>query len=304
MRPGQHGLPRSAHRSTSLHGHLERSLESLWTRYCKRLKQCQKRFSNKSVHNLRVATRRMLSQLDLVGALCPQNPYRKTRRIFKNRLDAFDRLRDTQVQLQYVVRMQPLYLELTALSQQLERREWRLIKSTAKKVRGFKTRKVAKLLASLENKLRLSFAKPGGPERNAVILMRSVQGAFDRVVKLRGLIDPSRTTTIHRTRIAFKKFRYMVESLQPLLPRMTSQRLERMHQYQTEMGEIQDVEILMARVDKAVAGKKLAELAMRPFRRHLVNQRAALLKAYGQSADQLFSFWSQADFAMPGSPRK
>jgi len=289
-----------AQESTALRRHLQGSLDSLWRGYCKKLRRCQKRFSEKSVHNLRVATRRMLSQLDMVGALHADDSYRKARRILKKRLDVFDDLRDVQVQLQYVGRMQRLYPELSVLLEKLERRERRLIKSVAKKVRGFRTGKVTNHLARLEKTLRSTFKDPRGAERNAASLERAVQQAFDKVVALRGRIDPSNTATIHRTRIAFKKFRYMVESLQPLLPKASSRQLERMHRYQTRMGEIQDIEILMARLDVLVGKKKFPAPLLHPFRRKLSSQRARQIKAYSRSADQLFTFWPcRADSQVP-----
>ena len=85
--------------------HLGDSLNMQWRRYRKRLKRCQKRFSNEAVHDVRVETRRLLSTIELLGAFIPEPDIKKVRRALKRHLDTFDQLRDTQVQLGYVGRM-------------------------------------------------------------------------------------------------------------------------------------------------------------------------------------------------------
>jgi len=79
-----------------------KALESQWRRYRKRLRQCQRRFSQEAVHDSRVETRRLLATVELLCAFIPERELKKARRALKKHLDAFDRLRDTQVQLTYV----------------------------------------------------------------------------------------------------------------------------------------------------------------------------------------------------------
>jgi CHAD domain-containing protein len=63
------------------------------------LKRCQKKYSEAAVHDLRVATRRLISTLDLLSELRPDDDLRQTRRKLKKTLDLFSPLRDVQVQL-------------------------------------------------------------------------------------------------------------------------------------------------------------------------------------------------------------
>ena len=85
--------------------HLEKSLKKQWKRYRKRLKRCQKEFSEKAVHDSRVQTRRLLATVELSGAFIPQSRLQSARRALKRHLDTFKELRDTQVQLVYVGKM-------------------------------------------------------------------------------------------------------------------------------------------------------------------------------------------------------
>ena len=83
------------------------------------------------------------------------------------------------------------------------------------------------------------------------MLLRSVDRAFSRTRQLRARIDPRDTRTIHRTRVAFKKFRYMVEALAEYLPGGDRPSAwPAMRHYQTMMGEIQDAEVLLRTLDK------------------------------------------------------
>src|SRR6188472_1877954 len=78
---------------------LKSSLKERWKRYRRALQRCQRRFSEKSVHASRVETRRLLSLVELLNVFLGQSHLKKARQILKRHLNAFDPLRDTQVQL-------------------------------------------------------------------------------------------------------------------------------------------------------------------------------------------------------------
>jgi len=77
---------------------LERALKRQWQRYRKELQRCQEQFSEKSVHESRVAARRLLSTIELLEGFLKLARVKKVRRCLKQHLDTFDDLRDTQVQ--------------------------------------------------------------------------------------------------------------------------------------------------------------------------------------------------------------
>jgi hypothetical protein len=66
-----------------------------------------------------------------------------------------------------------------------------------------------------------------------------------------------------------------------------------MHDYQVKMGDIQDLEVLIACLDELAAklGKKKADQRWQPARQQLVGRCADLVKAYCNSADELLTFW-------------
>ncbi len=266
--------------------HLEASLRSRWRRYRTELKHCQKHFSEASVHGLRVETRRLLSEVELLGALIADDYLEKLRRELKARLDSFDDLRDTQVHLRLIKELRGAFPELKALREELRAREKRLIKRVNKKVKRCAVAGLAQDIATLRRQVKILFAEPTSQQRYFDLLISAVNRAHADAVALHRRIVPSDAATIHQTRVAFKKFRYMAELLQPVLP-LSGRRLQEMRDDQALMGDIQDVEVFLARMDKLVAKKRLLEKPLQPFRRALLRRQKWTIKKYLRSADAL-----------------
>src|SRR5215217_2026338 len=73
------------------------ALEDRWKKYRKELKRCREELSFEAVHDLRTATRRILAIIQLLNSISPRPRLRKLEHSFKDQLDLFDDLRDTQV---------------------------------------------------------------------------------------------------------------------------------------------------------------------------------------------------------------
>jgi CHAD domain-containing protein len=269
---------------------LARSLKKQWKRYRKELKRCQDEFSEKAIHAFRVETRRLLSTLELLGGFLPARRVEKARRLLKRHRDVFDDLRDTQVQLAAVGRMLRLFPAARPFQASLLEREERLVKRTRKDVKHVRTRRLGKLITGCRGQVERQLAK-AGPEKALAVLLRSVDRAFRRTRQLRTRIHARDPWTIHRTRVAFKKFRYMVEALAERLPAVKRERLAAMHDYQTMMGEIQDAEVLLRTLDKFLRQQEIKPEAARRFRAELLRRCQWLIRVYLGAADQLLEFW-------------
>src|ERR1044071_5011673 len=73
------------------------ALDQRWKIYRAELKRCRTEFSNEAVHDLRASARRMLAFIQLLNYISPRPRLQKLNRAFKEQLDEFDDLRDTQV---------------------------------------------------------------------------------------------------------------------------------------------------------------------------------------------------------------
>lgn len=281
--------------------HLADSLQPQWRRYRKRLRRCQERFSEEAVHDSRVETRRLLATVELLRAFILERDVQKARRALKDHLDTFDQLRDTQVQLVYVGRLSPKFRVARVFNAWLGEREARLTRETRKAVKHIKTGRLGRRIAAFEEEIRrLGETLPRA--RALATALKAIDRAFARVAQLCRRVQATDTRTIHRTRIAFKRFRYMVDAMSPLLPSVNDQHRRAMRGYQSMMGDIQDVEVLLAALEQFVCSRTVDDRLTRQLREELLRRRRWLIQVYLNAADKLRHFWPLPDQAGP-APR-
>jgi len=283
--------------------HIRHSLHRQWRRYRKRHRRCQKQFSEEAVHDSRVETRRLLATLELLRAFLPEKDLKKARRALKDHLDSFDQLRDTQVQLVYIRRAKRAFPPAELFEHWLKRREARFSNQTRGRIRRIKTRRLASRIRKIEEKIR-RLGKEMSRERAYAGALRGIGKAFDGVAHYCRLVRASETETIHRTRVAFKRFRYMIEAMFSLLPRVTDEHRRAMHGYQSMMGDIQDVEVLLSALDEFCRVKRDARQSLRPLREELLRRRRWLIEVYLNASDKLGQFWPPRDLTNRNARRQ
>jgi CHAD domain-containing protein len=292
---GQHG--------PDLRALLLQSLDDRWRTYRAMLKRCQKKYSEAAVHDLRVATRRLMSTLAILRTLKSDGSLRQARRRLKKQLERFGPLRDVQVQLLAVEKMLPSFPELQGFYDQLVKREQRLVERRRAQVKGVKTRKVAKALRATARQLPALLATPTMQREKRGAAIHAVDVAFNTVVERRRAIEAADTATIHRMRVAFKKFRYMVEALAPVLEHATATRLRAMNALQDSMGRVQDIEVLLTSVQAFWQKQQTPEAARCRAYQELIHRRASLIEAFLHLADTLFTFWKPVPEAFTAEKR-
>lgn len=278
--------------------HLAKSLKKQWRGYRKELKHCQKDFSEAAVHASRIATRRLLSTVELLAGFLPPPRVKKIRRALKRYLDCFDALRDTHVQLAAVGKLRRTLAGAGLFYRFLRQREERFARQTRRKIRRIQSRPVGKWIKACRQECARQ-QQVLGPATATALVLRSIDQAFGRTCELRAQMDPQDTKTIHCTRVAFKKFRYMVEELAGFLPGMHPRRLAALHRYQTLMGAIQDAEVLLGVLDQFLATQALEPEPASTLRAQLQQRRQDLIQEYLAAADRLFEFWPAAATAAP-----
>ena len=279
---------------------LATALDRRWQSYREQLRQCQQKSSTAAVHQLRVATRRLLAQFALLSCVAPSAALEKARRILKRRLAALGDLRDTQVRRIFIDQQAASFPELVLLRAWLHRRERRLVKSAAEKVSRFKTKKLEKCICAMIEDLATNAGGFRAQRRLASAVLRAAAKAFAEAVERRRAINLADLRTIHQTRVAFKRFRYMLESLSPGLTGLSKRQLRALAYYQRKMGIIQDLEVMQACVARFIRENKKREALLRPFGRYLRRRRVRALRSFLKSADRLFEFWPPAARAARG----
>jgi CHAD domain-containing protein len=214
------------------------SLDERWEKYSAEMKTCRKEFSEEAVHDLRVATRRLLAVFDLLRSLQNHKRIQKIRRVLKDQLDELDDLRDVQVlsaDVSEFVRDMP---KLVSFEQYLAKEEKRLLRRAHKLVKSDDLKGLSKRIGKTREVLE-GFPDETLGER----ILASADEAYSRVCQAYEAMDTENMASIHKLRIAFKKFRYLVEIAHPLLLNFPAENFERMHHYQSRMGDVQDMEV-------------------------------------------------------------
>lgn len=263
------------------------ALDERWKNYRVELKRCRTEFSNEAVHDLRVASRRMLAFIRLLNSISPRPRLQKLSRALKDQLDEFDELRDTQVILAEISETSQHLPQLQAFQAHLQGVEKSLLKTLRKRLRVIDLFDVSKRVRRMRESLRIQ------PGRDFVSqCLQPVDEAFLITRQRRNWLNPAQATSIHRVRVAFKSFRYMVEIVHPLLPDFPHENLKRMHDYQSLMGEIQDIEVITQAL--ADAPIQVSSFDPEPVRRHYECCHAEAISAYLKSANELDIFWRPA----------
>jgi CHAD domain-containing protein len=268
------------------------SLAQRWRKYLKELRRCRKQCSEESVHDLRVATRRLISTLMIVEILLPASRVQKLQRRLKRLFDTMSPLRDTQVQLLALEKKVVQIQELETLITILKLRERAQMRRIGKRVAKIDAASLGAMLRRIKKKLQTISASRLKKNVSLTAALGEAAEGFIAIAALRERLRISQPRTVHRMRIAFKKFRYKVEALQPFLRKVTARQLKAMDKFQTRMGEIQDIEVLSATVQRFMTQRGAsARSPLARYSRELRAQKQDLIRAFIQSSREINSYW-------------
>jgi CHAD domain-containing protein len=283
------------------------ALKRQWRRCRKGLKRCENHVSQKAVHAARVDVRRLLSLSELIAPFGATSRIEKLRSSLKRRLDLFEDLRDTHVLRGLLEELGVDYPAAVAFREHLRKREKRFARRTCREIGQAKNRRLTKLLAAARQDA-AGWRTPALAEQANAIMLDAVSAAFQRTSALRKRMHPARPETIHCTRVAFKRFRYMIEALAGVVP-IPEMHLRALHQYQTLLGDVQDLEVLLAAFDRYSRKRGLEKGAINAFRQELLRRQQRGIARCIDRADDLYKFWSEGESAVgrgrsrPGSGR-
>lgn len=273
-------------------GAVEAALTRSWTNYRALLKTCRSDRSEIAVHDLRVGARRMLGALDVIRPVKPRPPLGKLRRSFRGVLDALDDLRDVQVMLLELSRIPESLPRPAGLMAELDKRERRMLRKSAIELEAVRPSRLRKRIRKLRHALR----EESSEGQTAAI--SAVDKLFDRAAEAAVHVDDQDEVSIHRARIAFKRFRYAAEMIDPLLPPHTPDLHKRMHSFQSTLGDIRDLDILLAAIArfnrKHPAGPDSAGPSIPvndALRRSYQERRLQHVAAFHAAQGELATYW-------------
>lgn len=255
--------------------------------YYTEFKNCQDEFTEDAIHDLRVATRRMLAFIQLLNSVSPHPRLKKLTREFKDQLDEFDDLRDTQVILGELSTLLPELPQLEEFEGHLRARENEMFEDLRKKLRNRDPSKLEERLCKTQQDI----AEWGNANLESLIL-EAVDDSFLTVRQRLGWVDLARSSTIHRVRVAFKSFRYMVEIAHPLVTDFPPEVLKQMDGYQTLMGNIQDTEVFVQTLADFTKDASFPDLDA--VHHYYERRHADTISAFVEAMNRVHTFWRPA----------
>ncbi len=253
-----------------------------WQKYRKRLKACRKSADEEAVHKLRTSTRRLLALIELLQQLAPQASLRKSRKILKAQLDEFDQLRDIQVMrldVSFLVAERP---ELAPFLHHLHVREQGLLMQTPAVISSLGRPKLARKLKKSANRCQKRLAG----EDIALEVTKAIDGIYRAALERYRAIDPGQPASLHRLRISVKKLRYTLILAQTLLPGLPENHPQRLQNYLTSLGDIQNSQVLIDTLRSFHADAMPESL-----HQYVLARQQALVEAYWSRKDELATFW-------------
>jgi len=254
-------------------------------KFALRLRRCQSEFSEENVHDLRVSTRRLMAILAMCRAVLPDLKTKSLRRELKFHLDSLDGLRDAQVMLLFMrkhFRRQAAAAPLIAF---LNMQETHLIRQVGYEISLINPESVVERISALRTLMERSLTGTGVQGQ----ILATVDETYAEVQWRRINVNPDDPSTIHAMRIAYKKFRYMVEIAGPLTPAMPPTRPQTMQRYQAVMGDIQDLVVFRRTVDRFESENPSFDMA--PVRVFIIERCSQRVDVFMARMNRLDRFW-------------
>ena len=203
-----------------------------------------------SLHDMRVATRRMRAALRLFREALPPRETERLRRELRELGQALGRVRDLDVQIEQVEAWRPALLTVppAALEPLLARLRERRAAAREELIGWLDSPRCRRLFASLRARLgRVPARRAGGGEPIRSAGPRLIRRARRRVLEQgRGLTPASPPADLHRLRILGKRLRYALEFLEPVYGPPARPLIRALVEVQDILGLYQDAQVAMA----------------------------------------------------------
>jgi len=280
------------------------AVRSRWQTFRRALKRCRQEFATKAVHECRVEARRLLSSLELLQSIVPQERFRKGRRPIRKCLKLLQPLRDVQVQENLV--RQSAITSLPLIRSELAKQRHRYQKKAVRGIKALELARTKELTRQMERDLCGTAVENGKQKRRGIALrddaalrrlfLKRLTGLYRKVIGVRKEIDPGNVETIHRLRVAFKKFRYTVEPLRGFMTEFPPESMRDIKSLQEALGGLQDTDVYLRWLDKLIRHRPEMVRPLALFRHWLLCLRPQQIRASIHWIDQLPPHWQGGPF--------
>ncbi len=271
----------------NLGSHFISLLGEMWQYYLYQLDECQQHFSEEAVHDLRVCIRRFQSLNHLINSIFQNNYFNEIKAGLREQIKSLSQLRDIQVQILEIQNLRLKYPELNQFYYHLISNEDRLIKKINKKIHLLSADELEGFVYFLKLHIRKNSLE------NELIydeIKSVVQNNYNFVLEHKNNLERLYPETIHKLRLAFKVYRYILEHLQGFF-NLSDEFISDLRKYQTYMGEIQDNQVLYLNIEKFA--REQSHIPYRAFEyilRIVVKEGEKLIDEFMNNADMVHKF--------------
>ncbi len=218
------------------------SIDTILKFYNQNFQLVKKKFSEKSVHDLRVTIRRFLAIINVLNKEISDFGYLYIlRKRLKKELKLYNPLRDNQVQMIKIERLSQSFPIMTNYFEFLKRKELEILNEIKENIDKQSLEEINESVFFLKLQLKQLLPKS---EVTKSSLVRSAYDAYLVVLQRSSNLDKNDLDSFHQLRLAFKKFRYIMEFIQPILY-LPDTYFKTLKGFQDILGEIQDNRVLL-----------------------------------------------------------
>jgi CHAD domain-containing protein len=250
--------------------------------------RCRIDFTEENIHDLRVAMRRLMALLTMCKGVLPSIKVKGLRRQFKTYLDALDGVRDTQVMLLFIRKYFRKHEAAVPLTSYLLMQETHLLRQLGSEIGKMDIGSLSEKIMMLRSSLETSLTGTGVAEQ----ILAVVDEAYAEVQWRKVNVNLETPASFHAMRIAFKKFRYMLEVAEPLIPPMPPTRPSNLHHYQGMMGDIQDMVVFIGFLDRFTAENPQFDITV--VRNFAILKRDERMEYFVVRINQLNRHWRKS----------
>jgi CHAD domain-containing protein len=210
--------------------------------FCKAWNNVLRDANEDNVHEVRIASRRLLSSLLLVDSILLANHRSKARRKIKRVMRRLGPLRDVQVQIS-ITSTWPRAKAPQAFREYLKRRKLATSRAALSYLTPKRKRAIREALKTTERNARHRFQAI----KSAIVRARLTAAIEAQRAEVAASADAAKSKDpqkVHHFRVAGKRLRYALESANPDLPDKPDAEFRRLRRYQKDLGEKRDLALL------------------------------------------------------------
>jgi CHAD domain-containing protein len=254
----------------------------LFERFEQAREKCRRSWKEKNVHQLRLSARHSLPVIELLRAIRPQDAlWSLTYHALRDLLKVLGPLRDAQVRRLRLEGMEPRDRAINFLIARSEREEARARPSARTAVKLFKELPMDVLKGEQGDQL----LPPDTGKAIRAVLDHRRRRLWQRWAATRQQLP----TTLHKARVALKRYRYLLEALGPCLTATQRRSLPRFKHVQDTIGRWHDDQLFIDWLKRAGRSGATVIARMSEAERSHRERMVDFLREQGRSPARLFA---------------